>query len=114
MTTQTVKQSLKSLQDTERQRGGLPAAADKPAIGNAEGFAPPQPATSNPGGTSTGIASPLTEPDVGRREYHPDQEVVDANGNPVIINPIKTLYMKDANGEDVVFEYGIPNYAAII
>lgn len=65
-------------------------------------------------GGSGGIASPLTETDVGRRVYHDAQEIYTEDGTVVKVHPVKTMYMKDANGNEVRLDFGLPDYAAIV
>lgn len=65
------------------------------------------------GGNGGGIASPLTEPDVGRRVYYPAQDVYTEDGTLVKVHPVKTVYMRDANGNEVRLDYGMPDYASI-
>jgi hypothetical protein len=112
MTTQTVKQSLKTLQDPERPRRGLPAAAEKPAIGEAPGFASPQPAAS-PGGASAGIASPLRETSAAARTYHNAQDVFTEDGDIVKVWPIRFMRSLDADGNTFEQYFEMPDYSAI-
>ena len=98
-------------QKPRRGKTAIPAA--KPAgaaIGEATGEGR---ANTDPSGGGGGISSPLNEPDVGRREYHPAQDVYDEDGTLVKIHPIKTLYMRDADGNEVKFMYAMPDYASI-
>lgn len=98
-------------QQPERGKNAIPEAKPAgPAIGEKTGEGR---GASDPAGRSGSIQSPLTEPDVGRREYHPAQDVYDEDGTLVKIHPIKTIYMRDAGGSEVKFEYAMPNYASI-
>lgn len=98
-------------QRPRRGKDAIPAAKSAgPAIGEKVGEGR---ATADPAGGSGSTQSPLTEPDVGRREYHPAQEVYDEDGTVVKIHPIKTVYMRDAGGNEVKFEYAMPDYASI-
>ena len=98
-------------QRPRRGKDAIPVAKPAgPAIGEKTGEGR---ASDSAAGTSGGIASPLSEPDVGRREYHPAQEVYDEDGTVVKIHPIKTVYMRDAGGNEVKFEYAMPDYASI-
>lgn len=65
--------------------------------------------TGTPGSDGVGIASPLTEPDAGAREYWPEQTIQsDYALFALRIKPIKTVYMQDANGETVVLQFAEP------
>ncbi len=60
-------------------------------------------------GTSTGIASPLTEPDYAAREYHPDQVVTSTDGVFTLeIAPLAAIELVDALGTPVRIEYAAP------
>jgi hypothetical protein len=98
-------------QRPRRGKDAIPAAkAAGPAIGEKVGEGR---AGADPSGGNGSIESPLKETDAGRREYHPAQEVYDADGTLVKIHPIKTLYMRDAGGNEVKFEYAMPDYNSI-
>lgn len=79
------------------------------SVGTGRAGSDPQSGT----GKGGGIASPLTEPDVGRRVYHPGQEIFTEDGTIVKVHPVKTMYMKDANGNEVRLDFGLPDYGAI-
>lgn len=59
-----------------------------------------------PAATGGGIASPLTEPDAGAREYF-DQVLMPTTDGLVWARwkSVKRLIMKDANNAEVVFEF---------
>lgn len=77
----------------------LGARADASAILAAIGSAKPR----QPGGTShgtTGIASPLTEPDYGDRTWHDTRTVTDTSGLFTIeYQCVHEIVMLDANGD---------------
>jgi hypothetical protein len=108
---QSVKESVNRLVIPRRKRDPLPALPAAAAIGAATGYAQPQ--APEQSAATAGIASPLIEKFVDTREYHPAQDIYDSNGTLVKIHPIKTIYMTDANGNQVKFEYGLPDYASI-
>lgn len=98
-------------QRPRRGKDAIPVAKPAgPSIGEKTGEGR---AADSAAGADGGIASPLREPDVGRREYHDAQDAYDDDGTLVKIHPIKTLYMRDAGGNDVKFEFGMPDYASI-
>lgn len=69
---------------------------------------------SDPQSNNAGAGSPFTEKDVGRREYHPAQYVYDEDGTLVKIHPIKKLVMTDADGNEEVRYYAMPDYNSIL
>ena len=66
--------------------------------------------TGTPGAASdVGIASPLTELDAATREYWPERTIQsDYALFAVRLKPLKTVYMEDANGNDVVLQFDEP------
>lgn len=86
-----------------RAREPLPPAAGQAAIpGRGEG-------KPTAGGTGSGIASPLTEPDAAERTYHPEQALTSSDGVfTIMIEPLQRLVLQDANSAEVVVEYAIP------
>ena len=62
------------------------------------------------GATTAGIASPLVEPDASTREYHSNTVMVSSDGLfQFVVQPIKRVYMEDANGAEVVLEFDLPS-----
>jgi hypothetical protein len=108
-----VKASLSKLNPTKRVNKPLPALAPAEGIGAAEGYAKPQPPAAQ-SGSDAGIASPLTEKDVTLRTYHPAQDIYNSDGTLVKVHPIQSMIMQDANGNSVVMNFGLPDYASIV
>jgi hypothetical protein len=86
---------------SSRRDTRLPAAPEPPAIPARTGKAGP---TSAPG--AGGIASPLTETDFADREFYATGWTT-ADGL-FTLPAIKTLKMRDANDQEVVFEFKEP------
>lgn len=85
-----------------RERLGQPNAAEA-----LSGRGQAKPTTA--GGTGSGIASPLTEPDAAERTYHPEQALTSSDGVfTIMIEPLQRLVLQDANSAEVVVEYAIP------
>jgi hypothetical protein len=58
---------------------------------------------------TAGIASPLTEHDASTRDYWPERTIQsDYALFAVRLKPLKTVYMQDANGNDVVLQFDEP------
>ena len=65
---------------------------------------------STSGGSSAGIASPLSEPDPSQRTYHPARQVESSDGLFAIeYQPLASIVMADATGREVVLEFGDPD-----
>lgn len=97
---------------TRTRRGTGPIPEIKPAgapigesIGTGRAGSDPQGA-----GRGSGIASPLKEPDVGRRVYYPDQLTYGVDGGMYMVNHIKKLYLVDSLGNEFVYDgFGLPD-----
>jgi hypothetical protein len=108
-----LSESLKELQEATNRlvtktkpREPLPAPVSRPSIGAGVGFAEPQTPTQSGVG---GIASPLTETDFSKREYHPEQIVMTTDGMITESRKrIKKVVMVDALRAGVVFQYAAP------
>lgn len=62
------------------------------------------------GGSSAGIASPLSEPDPTSRTYHAARQLQSSDGLFAIeYQPLKSLSMTDATGREVVLEFADPD-----
>jgi hypothetical protein len=109
VTTDNVKLLVERLAGKKPARGGLPAAANRPAIGDATGFAQPQPKVAASGSSGGGIASPLTEMDYAQREYHPDEIITTTDGIfSASIRRVKRIILTDANLRTVDVLLGKP------
>lgn len=61
------------------------------------------------GQTGGGIASPLTEEDIAKREYYPDRLITSSDGLfTLVVKPIKAVYMRDASGATVELRFAEP------
>lgn len=88
-----------------------PAQSAGAAIGSTTGEGR---ANTDPQSSNAGAGSPFTERDVGRREYHPAQEIYTEDGTLVKIHPIKKLVMTDAEGNEEIRNFALPDYASIV
>lgn len=62
------------------------------------------------GGSSAGIASPLSEPDPSKRTYHPARQILSSDGIFAIEHqPLASITMTDATGREVVLEFADPD-----
>jgi len=93
------------IDDINRVVSHPPKPRDRLAPAGSPGALPGR-GTGKPGGPGAGIASPLTEPDVNQRKYHPEQVYPSTDGVFWLgIEPIAKLVLKDANGAEVVIFY---------
>ena len=61
-------------------------------------------------GSSAGIASPLAEVSPPQRTYHAARQITSNDGLFVFeYEPLASLVMQDANGQEVVLEFGDPD-----
>ena len=90
----------------ERQSESLPALDPRGARAEQKGRASYTP----PAGSGGGIASPLTEPDAGTREYWPGGLV--SSDGLFTLPAIKVLNLTDANGAAVQIQLADPGATA--
>lgn len=102
--TDKIKQDINALIDSDPPRTALPAiepVGGYPAQRGRSTYAAPQAASGGGGG----IASPLTEPDYGQREYYEARVVPSDFLVGLEVRQVKRIVMKDANDEEIVFNY---------
>lgn len=105
-TTRQLVRDLNAIIEPQAQQQALPAAEPRdpvPGVGIGRRL----------GGAAAGgggsIASPLTEPDASTRTYHQERAVASSDGVFVLmLRPIKTIDLLDANQAPVRVEYGNP------
>jgi len=115
-------EGLQALAVPERQPPRLTRVEPRGSIPAARGYAEvnQQPGK---GGTGSGLASPLTEGDTAdpaspadpvlQRTYHDATQMVSSDGLFVWeIEPIKTIRLRDANGDPAEFRFADPYFVA--
>lgn len=101
--TERIKQDINALVEQPRQPRTLPPVEPVGGIPAERGVSVYQ--ASGGGGGGGGIASPLTEPDYGQREYYESRVVPSDFLIGLEVRQVKRIIMKDANDEEIVFNY---------